>query len=147
MSPLGFLYAYVFNLYCPWVAWSSRLNLWSSSYSIDPQGDPRASKLEGSYFWPITSKVEVSNSFNCLHREGSNNYLQLKGPTSYCLTTFTRRDPITASKWMDLILSVHILHASYAHILMYEYTRETYAHVSYLTFKHFFMYDFYVHNT
>ena len=30
---------------------------------------------------------------------------------------------------------------------MYEYARETHTHASYLTFKHYFMHVFHVHNT
>ena len=76
-------FKYVFKLYCSWIAWSeSEFNSWPSSYRTILQGDPPSSKLEG-LSWPTASKIEKSNSFICLHKEGLNNCLQVKGLTSY----------------------------------------------------------------
>ena len=81
----------VFSLYCPWVDWSrSELNSWPSSHSIDPQRDPRASKLEA-LSWPITPNVDGPKSFSYLHKERPNNCLQVKGPTSYLINCLHRK--------------------------------------------------------
>ena len=114
-----------FNLYYPWVI------------NIDQQGDPHTSKLEGSHFGQLPPryrdlivltafigrdpnnclqvKESISYLFNCLHREGSNNCLQVKGYHRVCLCFFMNHMLIYSC--INMLYVLHMFHILLSNIL------------------------------